>query len=168
MIKPTKWHVHPVKTQISLSNRPKAWVLSYTMSAQWKLWSDWATTQTDQSLPFRSMAKDPRFLHADSEDSDQTGRMPRLIWVFAGRTLILLVLSCRTSFFGCLKFFTVCFTFIQLIRIAILTNKTEVKLKGLKKSVKQKRKKKRTHTCTCNEQFYTTFEILISIINYMW
>ena len=26
------------------------------------------------------------FLHADSEDSDQTGRMPRLIGVFAGRT----------------------------------------------------------------------------------
>ena len=32
-----------------------------------------------------------------SEDSDQTGRMPRLIWVFAGCTLILLVLSCRSS-----------------------------------------------------------------------
>ena len=32
------------------------------------------------------VAKDPRFLHADSEDSDQTGRIPRLIWVFAGRT----------------------------------------------------------------------------------
>ena len=30
---------------------------------------------------------------AHSEDSDQTGRMPRLIWVFAGRTVILLVLS---------------------------------------------------------------------------
>ena len=34
---------------------------------------------------------------AHSEDSDQTRRMPRLIWVFAGRTLILLVLSCRGS-----------------------------------------------------------------------
>ena len=34
-----------------------------------------------------------------SEDSDQTGRIPRLIWVFAGRTLILLVLSCRGSNF---------------------------------------------------------------------
>ena len=31
------------------------------------------------------------------EDSDQTGRMPRLIWVFAGRTFILLVLPCRGS-----------------------------------------------------------------------
>ena len=32
-----------------------------------------------------------------SEDSDQTGRMPRLIWVFAGRTVTLLVLSCHGS-----------------------------------------------------------------------
>ena len=30
---------------------------------------------------------------AHSKDSDQTGRMPRLIWVFAGRTATLLVLS---------------------------------------------------------------------------
>ena len=29
------------------------------------------------------------FLHADSEDSDQTGRIPMLIWVFARRTVIL-------------------------------------------------------------------------------
>ena len=35
---------------------------------------------------------------AHGEDSNQTGRMPRLIWVFAGRTAILLVLSCRGSF----------------------------------------------------------------------
>ena len=34
---------------------------------------------------------------AHSEDSDQIGWMPRLIWVFAGRTLILLVLSCCSS-----------------------------------------------------------------------
>ena len=32
------------------------------------------------------VAEDPRFLQADSKDFDQTGRMPRLIWVFAGRT----------------------------------------------------------------------------------
>ena len=40
----------------------------------------------------------PSFLHADSEDSDQTGRMPRLIWVFAGRTVILLGLSWGGSY----------------------------------------------------------------------
>ena len=44
------------------------------------------------------IAKDPRFLHADSEDSDQTGRMSKMIWVFAGRTGHLLVLSCCGSF----------------------------------------------------------------------
>ena len=35
---------------------------------------------SDQSsLCTQWVAKDPSFLHADSEDSDQTGRMPRLI-----------------------------------------------------------------------------------------
>ena len=37
---------------------------------------------------------------AHSDDSDQTGRMPSLSWVFAGRTLILLVLSCRGSHYN--------------------------------------------------------------------
>ena len=50
--------------------------------------SAWTSAQSDQR--FHSVAhwiaEGPRFLHADSEDSDQTGRMPRLIWVFAGRT----------------------------------------------------------------------------------
>ena len=32
----------------------------------------------------QQVAKDPSFLHSDSEDSDQTGQMTRLIWVFAG------------------------------------------------------------------------------------
>ena len=63
--KPTKWHVLPAKTQISLGIRP--------------VWSE-------SSLCAQLVAKDPSFLQADSEDSDQTGRMPRLIWVFAGRT----------------------------------------------------------------------------------
>ena len=53
------------KTQISLGIRP--------------VWSE-------SSLCIQYVAKNPRFLHADSEDSDQTGRMPRLIWVFAGHT----------------------------------------------------------------------------------
>ena len=53
----------------------KLWVLSYLLSAQWRL----------------------RSACASREDSDQTGRTPRLIWVFAGRTVTLLVLSCRGS-----------------------------------------------------------------------
>ena len=64
--------VRPAKTHISLGIRP--------------VWSE-------SSLCTQWVAKDPSFLHADSEDSDQTGRMPRLIWVFAGCTVILLVVS---------------------------------------------------------------------------
>ena len=41
--------------------------------------------------------------HADSEDSDQTGRMPRVIWVFAGRLATLLVLTQGGSFGVCLR-----------------------------------------------------------------
>ena len=40
---------------------------------------------------------------AHSEDSDQTGQMPRLTWVSAGRTVILLVLSWRSSLIYCLQ-----------------------------------------------------------------
>ena len=74
--KTNKVSVRPAKTQISLGIRP-VWPES-SLCVQW-------------------VAKDPSFLHADSEDSDQTGRMPRLIWVFAGRTATLFVLSCRGS-----------------------------------------------------------------------
>ena len=74
--KTNKMSVRLAKTKISLGIRP-VWSES-SPCAQW-------------------VAKDPSFLHADSEDSDQTGRMPRLIWVFAGRTVTLLVLSCRSS-----------------------------------------------------------------------
>ena len=59
--KTNKMTVRPAKTQI----RP--------------VWSE-------SSLCAKWVAKDPSFFHADSEDSDQTGRMPRLIWVFAWRT----------------------------------------------------------------------------------
>ena len=71
--------MRPAKTQISLGIHP--------------VWSE-------SSLCAQRVAKDPSFLHADSEDSDQTGRMPSLFWVFAGRTIILLVLSCRGSYCG--------------------------------------------------------------------
>ena len=63
--KTNKMSVRPAKTKMSLGIRP-VWPES-SLCAQW-------------------VAKDPSFLHADSEDSDQTGWMPRLIWVFAGRT----------------------------------------------------------------------------------
>ena len=71
-----KMTVHPAKTQISLGLHPVwsesslfAWRELGSLAAHW----------------------------AHSEDSDQTGRMPRLIWVFVGRIVILLVLSWGSS-----------------------------------------------------------------------
>ena len=64
-------------------------------------WAAWASAQSDQSLRCPAAWRKLESLAtrwAQREDSDQTGRMPRLIWVFAGRTLILLVLSCRGSY----------------------------------------------------------------------
>ena len=81
--KTNKMCVRPAKTQISLGIRP--------------VWSE-------SSLCTQWIAKDPRFLHADSEDSDQTWQMPRLIWVFAGRTVTLLILSCRGPHLTCFNF----------------------------------------------------------------
>ena len=52
--KATKWHMRPAKTQISLGYDQSS------LCAQW-------------------VAKNPSFLHADSEDSDQTAQMPKLI-----------------------------------------------------------------------------------------
>ena len=52
--------VRPAKTQVSLGIRPvwsvfavrmkKAWVLSYLLSAQRRLWADWVDAQVDLSL----------------------------------------------------------------------------------------------------------------------
>ena len=65
MTKPTKWHVRLAKTQISLGIRP---VWSESSLSAWRKLGSLATHWVD------------------SEDSDQTGRTPRLIWVFTGRT----------------------------------------------------------------------------------
>ena len=51
MTKPTKYHVHPAKTQVSLGIHP--------------VWSE-------SSLCTQWVAKNPSFLHEDSEDSGQT------------------------------------------------------------------------------------------------
>ena len=60
--KTNKMSVRPAKTQISLGGCPgwsesslgaqsqKAWALSYPLSAQRRLWSDWADAQADLSL----------------------------------------------------------------------------------------------------------------------
>ena len=61
---------------------------------QRRLRSTWASPQSDQSSLFawrKLWSLATHWVH--SEDSYQTGRMPRLIWVFAGHKVILLVLS---------------------------------------------------------------------------
>ena len=78
MTKPTNWLVRPAKTQISLGIRPVR--LESSLAA-------WRKKLGPLVTPW-----------AHIEDSDHTGRMPSLIWVFAGRTHILLVVSCCSSF----------------------------------------------------------------------
>ena len=73
MTKPTKWHVRPAKTQISLGIRLRCRMKFGSLATHW----------------------------VHSKDSDQTGRMPRLIWVFVGRTVILLVLLWCSSYGIC-------------------------------------------------------------------
>ena len=75
--KTNEMSVSPAKTQISLGIRPV-----------------WSVSSLSALGDLGSLATH----WAHSEDSDQTRRMPRLIRVFAGRTLILLVLSCRGSY----------------------------------------------------------------------
>ena len=73
----------------------------HDMCAHRWLRSAWASAHwSEYSLCAKWEAKEPRVLHADSEESDQTGRMPRLC-VFAGHTVILLVLPCCGSYCLC-------------------------------------------------------------------
>ena len=76
IIKPTKW-----------------------LCAQWRLRSAWASAKPDQShrcVLNGYLRIQPFFMQ--TAKTDQTGQMPRLICGFAGRTVILLVLTCRGSF----------------------------------------------------------------------
>ena len=104
MTKPKPVSARPAKTQISLGIRPvwsesslSAWRNLGSLSTQW----------------------------AHSEDSDQTERMSRLIWVFAGRILIVLVLSCRGSYYH--YFRTVYSPAVTLYILLRLKEKVKVK-----------------------------------------
>ena len=77
MTKPIKCHMRPAKAQFSLGIRP--------------VWSE-------SSLSARRTTGSLVTHKVDSEASDQAGRMPRLIWVFVGRTCHLLVLSWGSSY----------------------------------------------------------------------
>ena len=67
-------HVHLKDHYMSpRMTKPTKWRVPSEYSGQYSLCTQW-------------VAEDPGFLHTEREDSDQTGRMPRLIWVFAGHT----------------------------------------------------------------------------------
>ena len=76
--KTNKMSVRPAKTQISPGIRP---VWSESSLSAWRKLGSLAT----------------HWVH--SEDFDQTGRMPRLIWVFAGRTHFLGFVMSRLIFY---------------------------------------------------------------------
>ena len=101
MAKPTKWKVRPAKIQISLGTRP---VWSDSSLSTWKnLWS-LAT------------------YWAHSEDSDQTGRMPRLIWVFVGSTchfvgFVVRLLKSLLHMILIAMYFTVSCSFVHVIQM---------------------------------------------------
>ena len=90
--KTNKVTVRPAKTRISLG-----------------IWPAWSESSLSAWRKLGSLATH----WAHSEDSDQTGRMPRLIWVFAGRTVTLLVLSWCGSFISSAYLFV--FMFIKVV-----------------------------------------------------
>ena len=69
----------------------KHWALNYILSARWRLWSDWADAQVTRVFAGRTVIllvlswRNIGPLTTYWAHSDQTGLMPRLIWVFAGR-----------------------------------------------------------------------------------
>ena len=73
LTKPTKWHVRSAKTRISLGIRP--------------VWSESSLSA------WRKLGSIVGYPLSAQQRLCQIGWMPRLIWVFAGRTATLLVLS---------------------------------------------------------------------------
>ena len=114
--KTNKVSMRPAKTQISLGIRT-IWSESL-LCAQW-------------------VAKDPNFFHADSKDFGQTGRMPRLIWVDAGRRTTLLVLSWGGSIFAC-WFYSDYFSYCKLCSMIFSSISISVKLRFSTSETRQK------------------------------
>ena len=97
MTKPTKWLCAQRRLRSAWASNQSdqsslsAWrnIMSLT-----RLRSAWASNQSDQSsLSARRNIWSLTTYWGHSKDSDQTGRMPKLIWVLTGRMVILLVWS---------------------------------------------------------------------------
>ena len=78
----------PELTKMSRNmTKPTKW-----LCPQRRLRSAWASTQSDQSSPALNGWLRTQAYFMRTAKTDQTGQMPRLIWVFAGHTFILFVL----------------------------------------------------------------------------
>ena len=90
---PTVYVLHPI-FEPPLTKPTKC------LCAQKRLRLAWVSIQSDQSLrcPHEESFGPELPTERTAKDSDQTGRMPRLIRVFAGRTVILLILSWGGSY----------------------------------------------------------------------
>ena len=149
------------------------------MCAQRRLRSAWASTQSDQSpaktlislgirpvcsessLCAQWVAKDPRFLHADSEVSDQTGCMPRLIWVFAGRTghFVGYVMR-RLKYLACLYFLiasVVCFFKVKIRKFSVKLVRQKIKITALQSIEMQNIGMGDALSCMLVESYYASF-----------
>ena len=89
-----KWFYHVVIIQMSRDmTKPTIW-----LCAQQRLRSASASAQSDQILrcPLNGYLR-TQSSFMQTAKTDQTGRMPRLIWVFAGHTLMLVLLCCGSN-----------------------------------------------------------------------
>ena len=82
--KPTKWSLRPAKTLIRLGGCP-GWSES-SLGAKTQISLGIHPVWSESSLSAWRNIGSSATHRVHSEDYDQTGRMPRLIWVFAGRT----------------------------------------------------------------------------------
>ena len=82
-----KWYMSRLMT------KPTKW-----LCAQRRHRSVWASAQSQSLRCTHEECFGPLLPTERTAKTDQTGRMPRLIWVFAGRTVILLCLSWGGSY----------------------------------------------------------------------
>ena len=92
------------------------------LCTQRRLRSAWASAYSDWSLRCQHEESFLATLWVHSEDSDQTGQMPRLIWVFAGHTFHFVGFDMRQLIFYFLPLSDagIIFFFLKVFKIIVL------------------------------------------------
>ena len=97
LLTPTSWKMAKTwKIKQHELNFNNIW-LCHIRAASWQIQTKWLCAQRRLRSAWAS-AKDPNFLHTDSEDSDQMGGCPGWCRSWLGAHAILLVLSCGGSY----------------------------------------------------------------------